>query len=116
VCKSLHLPDDFLQRAHDIRMKYNKSAQGVLSQDGSRYNKRKLGGMCEICESKSATEVHHLQHQAHAKDKNGYISTFHKNHLANLVNICEDCHNEIHRNGKEHRVAKTDSGYKIVEI
>ena len=25
VCKSLNLPNDFLNRAHDIRMKYNNS-------------------------------------------------------------------------------------------
>ena len=116
VCKSLHLPDEFLERAHQIRMKYNKSLRGVLSQKGSRYNSNKLSGMCEICKVEQATEVHHLQHQAHANTENGYISTFHKNHPANLINICEACHDNIHRNNKQHRVAKTDSGYKIMEI
>ena len=31
VCKSLHLPDDFLQRAHDVRMKYNPITRNALS-------------------------------------------------------------------------------------
>ena len=116
VCKSLSLPEEFLSRAHDIRTKYNKSAQGLLSQSASRYNKGKLGGKCEICNVNRATEVHHLQHQARADTENGYISTFHKNHLANLINICEKCHTNIHRDNKEHRVQKTTRGYKIVEI
>ena len=50
------------------------------------------------------TEVHHLQHQADA-DKNGFISNetgiFHKNNLANLMTLCENCHNEEHRNFKK---------------
>tara|TARA_B110000261_G_scaffold164464_1_gene214182 strand:- start:487 stop:3510 length:3024 start_codon:yes stop_codon:yes gene_type:complete len=116
VCKSLNLPEDFLTRAHNIRTKYNKSAQGLLSQSASRYNKGKLGGNCEICIVNRATEVHHLQHQARADTENGYISTFHKNHLANLINICEKCHTNIHRDNKEHRVKKTSNGYKIVPI
>lgn len=116
VCKSLHLPEEFLERAHNIRMKYNKSSRGVLVQKSSRYNSNKIGGLCEICKSKDSTEVHHLQHQTHANTENGYISTFHKNHLANLVNICEACHRKIHENDKQHRVTKTDSGYKIMEI
>ena len=116
VCKSLNLPENFLTRAHSIRAKYNKSAQGLLSQSGSRYNRAKLAGQCEICRMERATEVHHLQHQVNANKKNGYITTFHKNHLANLINICEACHDEIHRSDKEHRIAKTGTGYKIVEI
>ena len=116
VCKSLSMPEEFLSRAHDIRTKYNKSAQGLLSQSASRYNKGKFGGKCEICNVNHATEVHHLQHQARADTENGYISTFHKNHLANLINICEKCHTNIHRDNKEHRVQKTTRGYKIVEI
>ena len=93
VCKSLNLPFDFLQRAHDIRMKYNKRDLNILAEEGSHFNKKKLKGNCEICKNKRATEVHHLIHQKNASEKNDYIDTFHKNHLANLINICDDCHN-----------------------
>ena len=30
VCKSLHLPKDFLENAYNIRKKYNKSNEGIL--------------------------------------------------------------------------------------
>ena len=32
VCKSLNLNSDFLQRAHDIRIKYNPISKNILSQ------------------------------------------------------------------------------------
>ena len=116
VCKSLGLPKDFLTRAHNIRTKYNKSELNLLSQTGSRYNRKKLPGKCELCNINNASEVHHLQHQANADPENGYIKTFHKNHPANLINICESCHDKIHIDKKQHRIAKTTNGYKIVEI
>ena len=117
VCKSLNLPDRFLSRAHDIRMKYNKSTQGILQQSGSHYNTKKLtGGICEICNIEQASDVHHLQHQVNANKKNNYIKSFHKNHKANLINICHNCHNKIHQEDKEHRLVKTSNGYILRNI
>jgi DNA mismatch repair protein MutS len=116
VCKSLNLPDDFLHRAHDLRMKYNSITKNVMSMNPSRYNSHKLaGGICEICHKSEATEVHHLQHQKEANN-NSYIKSFHKNHKANLVNICGTCHDKIHQTDKQHRIAKTTKGYAIVAI
>ena len=48
-----------------------------------------------------STEVHHLVPQQMA-DSKGFIhkedgSVFHKNHLANLKAVCEDCHRMCHR-------------------
>ena len=116
VCKSLNLPDEFLSRAHDIRMKYNKSTQGILQQDGSHFNKKKLSGNCEICKTERATEVHHLQHQKNANENNNYISSFHKNHPANLINICDKCHHDIHDKDEQHRIVKTSNGYILSNI
>ena len=116
VCKSLNLPEEFLKRAHDIRVKYNKKTRSLLSQEGSHFNTAKITGVCEICKERQASEVHHLQHQANANSSNSYIGTFHKNHLANLINICETCHDDIHRNEQEHRIKKTTNGYEICAI
>ena len=116
VCKSLHLPTDFLQRAHDIRMKYKPENRNTLSMGASHYNAQKLKGMCELCGAKEASEVHHLQHQSEASENNSYISSFHKNHKANLLNVCDGCHDRIHKSGRQHRVAKTTGGYEIMDI
>jgi 5-methylcytosine-specific restriction endonuclease McrA len=71
------------------------------------------------------SEVHHLQHQADANDDGILLSedsVFHKNNLANLMTLCEGCHNSIHaqeRNDKKankrpvKKRVKTSSGYSL---
>jgi DNA mismatch repair protein MutS len=115
VCKSLNLPDDFLHRAHDIRMKYNKGVQNMLSLDNSHFNTQKIVSNCQLCNNEKATEVHHLQHQKNANKSNNYINTFHKNHPANLLNICESCHQKIHSSTTQHKVCKTTKGTYILK-
>jgi hypothetical protein len=40
-------------------------------------------------------EVHHMEYQQTA-DTTGYIGHFHKNHVANLMSVCQECHDKIH--------------------
>jgi len=115
VCKSLNLNHDFLQRAHDIRMKYNPSTQNPLSIKSSHFNAKKLKGLCEICKKDIGTEVHHLAHQVEANKKNQYINSFHKNHVANLINICEKCHDKLHSENAQHKKTKTSKGIILTE-
>jgi DNA mismatch repair protein MutS len=115
VCKSLNLPSDFLERAHTIRMKYNPETKNILSTTSSHFNTKKIKSNCEIC-GKISSEIHHLQHQQLANKKNSYIDTFHKNHPANLVALCEECHQKIHKTDAQHKIVKTILGYKMVEI
>ena len=42
VCKSLNLPDDFLEMAHNIRNKYNNSSGLILNNKSTKYNTNKL--------------------------------------------------------------------------
>ena len=101
VCKSLNLPLDFMENAYTIRAKYNKESGSMLSLKKSHFNAKKIMGICEICETNIGTEVHHLQHQSDADD-NGFIDNngykIHKNNPANLMTLCEKCHNSFHRN------------------
>lgn len=95
VCKSLYLPEDFLENAYNIRNKYFPETSGELTNKTSHFNSKKVMGMCEICKIELSEEVHHLQQQKEA-NADGYIGNFHKNHKANLLNVCEKCHNKIH--------------------
>ena len=98
VCKSLHLPTDFLEMAYTIRNKYHSSdggGGGTLSHPTSHYNAKKVRGLCEMCHETLGEEIHHLQPQQLA-DSGGYIGHFHKNHVANLMSICSVCHDKIH--------------------
>ena len=113
VCKSLNLNPDFLQRAHDIRIKYNPITTNILSQKTSHYSSKKVIGNCEICKMNVASEVHHLNYQKDANMDNQYIKSFHKNHLGNLINICEECHNKIHSNNIILKKTKTSNGYEL---
>ena len=119
VCKSLHLPDEFLEYANQIRVKYRgvniQTPTSSIIDDSSlsRYNAAKLRRVCELCEQKRGTEIHHLQHQECADDNN-YIGHIHKNHPANLAALCEECHQKIHKTGEQHIKVKTGKGVKIV--
>jgi len=101
VCKSLHLPDDFLKMANDIRLKYrNKKQTGDLNFKQSHFNAHKIKGICELCKQNLGEEVHHLQHQKEADEAN-FIQHFHKNHPANLMTVCESCHLKMHGTGDQ---------------
>ena len=120
VCKSLNLPDDFIKAAFEIRMKYSPENGSLLSQKSSHFNSKKIVSMCEKCFKNPAKEVHHLQHQSDANE-DGLIyncdGVFHKNNLANLMSLCETCHNEMHQKFKKgSRRVKTTRGYKVQEI
>jgi len=119
VCKSLSLPLDFLEAANEIRLKYNPESRSILSLKQSRYNSNKIVSTCEKCGKNMGTEVHHLQHQADA-DANGIIKTddsiFHKNKLANLMTLCETCHNEIHKTNVKQKRVKTTKGNVVSKL
>ena len=117
VCKSLHLPHEFMENAFNILNKYYK--KDVLFYSKSKYNTSKIKSMCEICKENEGVHVHHLLYQQDAKNKfiNETInSSIPMNHTANLINICEDCHHRIH--DKDIRMVKrtTTKGIIIEEI
>lgn len=114
VCKSLHLPDDFLEYANAIRLKYRNGEQSILSLESSKYNSKKIRSMCEMCKKEIGTEIHHLRHQKNADGLN-FIEHFHKNHVANLASVCEKCHNSIHADGEQHKKVMTTNGSIILK-
>jgi len=120
VCKSLNLPRDFLDNAHNIRIKYHPETGSILEQKHSRYNTTHItGGQCENCKINLAVDVHHLIFQNEA-EKNGIIKkkglTFKKNIKANLMNLCEKCHDEIHKMNKKYKKTKSTKGIILEEI
>ena len=119
VCKSLSLPNDFLEAAYNIRMKYNPESASLLSLKTSHFNSKKIMSLCEKCGKNMGTEVHHLQHQNDANN-DGIIESadnvFHKNKLANLMTLCEGCHTEFHKKDVKHKRVKTTKGIQIREV
>jgi len=114
VAEAYKIPPDILLNAHNIRTKYlvnaNVQRDNILNLKQSAYNSNKLlGDFCQMCNQNISTEIHHLQHQKNA-DENGFIGTVHKNDLGNLIGICEDCHQKIHKNDVQHIKKKTTNG------
>ena len=109
VCKSLQLPQDFIDMAYQIR---NKSSPLLLKT--SKYNAKHIVGLCELCK-KQGTEVHHLEYQKYAKD--GWITKddfyFPVNHPANLITLCDTCHDDIHEKKKKMKKVKTMIGVTL---
>lgn len=106
VCKSLHLPTEFLDKAFEIRNKYFPEKAGTLDQKTSHYNAKKVRSLCEMCQKALSTEIHHLEMQKDA-DEDGFIGTTHKNHKANLMALCEECHLKQHHSLEKQTVEKT---------
>jgi len=122
VCKSLYLPEDFLEEAYRIRTKYYPTARGELARPTTTYNAQKIRGICEMCKTEIGGEIHHIAQQKDA-DAQGFIGSFHKNHHANLMSLCEKCHAKCHTIidepvvPKKKTVArkKTTKGYVVKE-
>lgn len=111
ICKSLHMPSEFIELAYNLRNKYYEETTGALSHKPSIYNGTKMRGMCEICGIRMSKETHHVMQQKNASSKNGYIGTIHKNHAGNLMALCEKCHDTIHSSGEK----KTTTGKRIAK-
>lgn len=130
TCKALGMPPAFLDAAFAIRNKYYPRTASLLESQLSRYNRRHVRArVCERCGTALATEVHHLQFQEGA-DADGIIrgdggeegnnanapAPFHKHHAANLVSLCEQCHQHIHDEGVQLRKTKTTAGTLLLPV
>ena len=110
VCKALKLPKDFMNLALSLKTDNGILRPSILLQNQSCYNRDKIkGGICEKCGEREAVDVHHLHFQKYA-NSDGFIGHFHKNHKANLINICRECHNEIHKKNEQGRLLKSTNG------
>jgi DNA mismatch repair protein MutS len=118
VCRSLYLPDDFLEMAYQIRCRYNPKMRGALSHPTTTYNSNKIRGVCEMCGNVLGTETHHIMPQSDAGG-DGFIGTVQKNHPANLMSVCGNCHDSFHNPlessaEKVNRRKKTTRGIRII--
>ena len=102
VCKSLSLPDSFLDRAYAIRNRQLNQGSILLYKE-STYNREKIRSMCEFCKKAKGTEIHHLEYQ-----KDSDLPMVH--HVSNLSSICEACHKHIHSLGLVYEKRKTLDG------
>ena len=116
VLRSFNFPHEFIRGAFKIRDQLEGKKKITLKKKKTKYNAKKLKGDCQFC-NKKGVDVHHLTPQQFA-DKNGFIQYFNKNHVANLANVCQPCHDYFTRKGIIHQRKKTIGGkaaYSLIE-
>ena len=116
VAESLNLDNDFIERCYAIKNKYNKN-NTTMDNNTSKYNSKKIKSkICELCRENPSSDIHHLQFQETADNKGFINNEFHKNKKANLISICFDCHEKIHKNNTQLKTFKTNTGYDLMQI
>jgi DNA mismatch repair protein MutS len=103
ICKSLSMPQEFLDVADCIRkelIQFKSKADTLIP---SVYNSDKFyTETCEICNGGTNFHIHHIRYQKDADtttgiiDHHDYHTSFHKNEKFNLVCVCDTCHHKIH--------------------
>jgi DNA mismatch repair protein MutS len=95
--RSLHMDNEFLQVANNIRKRITdelEPIERVIKSKKSGYNKDLLVSSCAIC-NKAVEEVHHIQEQQNA-NSSGFIGHINKNHKYNLIPLCKEHHKLVH--------------------
>jgi DNA mismatch repair protein MutS len=112
---------DFIEQTIEIKNELTQSFSSLISGKKSRYNADVFVHKCELCgqkeeEGASLLETHHINFQSKCKD--GFaIDKPHvpMNSKANLIVICEKCHNSIHKDEiKIEKKVITSKGKRIL--
>jgi len=79
----------------------------------SRYNKRLVMTECHVCKSTDNLHTHHIKHQK--EFSKGYKTQRKQmNDIHNLVCLCIQCHERVHRDEIEIRVVDTPVGKNVL--
>jgi len=112
VADAMNIDNEFVSRAKEIRLDIENNngyrnnietpGKGLTThlKIGSKYNKEKVIGACEVCSKIPAIDVHHINMQCSANNveliENSECGIFNKNKLWNLVALCKECHQSVH--------------------
>jgi len=91
ICRYLKMPEKFLLNAERFRKELCNEQFDFLNLKKSNYNSKIYMDLCIVCNKNKATETHHIVYQSHDNSKQ-------MNNKNNLVQICEECHNNEHIN------------------
>jgi hypothetical protein len=122
VAQNIVQDKKFIDMAVKLRNKLTESYDGILSGKKSKYNKNIMVYACHLCGTKdrdvhiSNLETHHINFQSNCE--NGVVTDkkhLKKNNEANLIVLCNDCHDKIHA-GKIvlDKYIMTSEGRKII--
>ncbi len=95
VAKYLMKDKFFNERTAEILKEYDN----IQEDKSSKYNSNVIVSCCEVCKSKNKLETHHIVWQKDFDDNLINKSKFYlqKNDSANLVVLCQECHDKVDR-------------------
>lgn len=110
VAKAMALPLELLEAAHAIRRELTGTV-GITEAPTSDWNASVVRRECEICHAAIARdlEVHHIRPRAAAGPAGKFGDGSKMNALANLVVVCQECHDRHHTGELEIGVVKQTS-------
>ena len=94
VAKSMNLDKKFIALADEIRREQLDISKDIIQSKTSSYNSNIIIDVCAIC-SKKTDDIHHIKFQELA-DEHNMIDHHHKNIAHNLVQLCVNCHYQVH--------------------
>ncbi len=98
IAKYLMNDNEFNQVTNRVKNEFTSTT--IVPDKWSRYNSALNVDKCQVCgykpekQTDKVLETHHIQFQKNA-DENGFVNGMHKNHVNNLVTLCQACHDAI---------------------
>lgn len=87
IAQYMKMPIEFIHLANTIRDNLNDN---YIVGKKSRYNNDVFMTNCKLCDSRKDLHTHHIIFQSQ-------MTTMEKNYKNNLIVLCEDCHQKVHR-------------------
>lgn len=114
VAASIIKDTKFLKNTQKFSRNLNDQKTNILNDKKSRYNKDVYVDECSICGAINELETHHI-HQQKDSDKYKVLDKEHigRNSKANLIVLCEECHDKVHRDNVKILKNITTEGIKV---
>jgi DNA mismatch repair protein MutS len=112
VLESLGFPDSFLRDCHEVLSYLDGHTNNIVDFKKSNFSSKVYMTECAVCQKtnlQTKLNTHHIIEQNKA-DARGLIQNFHKNIKDNLIVLCEDCHNNLHKQGLELETLQSSDG------
>ena len=107
IAQHMKLPTEFIHTATKIRNRI-KSSTEIISSKTSKYNKEIYMTECKLCKSTKNLHTHHIIFQSVNPGEG-------KNFKNNLVVLCQDCHEKLHKNEIQiNKILETSEGIEII--
>jgi DNA mismatch repair protein MutS len=97
VARAMNLPTAVLERAMKLRTLY-AGTSAVETAAETTWNQQLVRRKCGVCGNsfERDLEVHHIRQQKDAGEEGRFEDGTHKNHLSNLIVVCQKCHDDHH--------------------